>query len=183
MTAPRARRAGAGVRRVPRIDRAARAVREAPRRPAPVPPALRQVARREGGADPRARAARPARPARSSSATAPGSTVESRPTRSRSSSGTGCAYVSVDAPATRASNVSRACRRRTHPVAPTSASTAATGRRGTSSGGKSSERFDWMSRPRSSPSGSRRSGGWPTTRRRSTPSSTTTGMTLPLAAP
>ena len=60
---PRGRADRRGVRGLPWLRRAARAVGEAARRPAPVPPALRQVGGGQAGARPRARAARAARAA------------------------------------------------------------------------------------------------------------------------
>ena len=133
-----------GVPRVPRLARAARAVRQAPRRPAPVPPALRR-------SRPRRRTSSRARPARLEPLVP---LVEFRH-RSWMEAGraggharvprasTGSRTSRVDSPPTRASNVMpRSPRRPT--ASPTSASTAATRRRGTSAAAVAADRFDWI---------------------------------------
>ena len=103
---------------------------EVARRPAPVPPAGQEVA---GGARRARRRPRPARPARAARRVPPRSWME--PDEQADTLAflekNGLAYVSVDAPRTRASNVIPSIAAATHPVAYVP-STGETGRRGTS---------------------------------------------------
>ena len=94
-------------------------------------PRFQKSRRGEGGARGRARRCSTRCSPSSSSATARGWRRTSGPTRSRSSRPHGLAYVSVDSPRTRASNVMPRVAAATA-RSPTSASTAGTGRPGTS---------------------------------------------------
>ena len=149
-----------GVRRVPRVARAARALREAPRDPPAVPPAVREVGRGDGRARARSRAPRSARPARR----VPAPVVD----------GAGRARRHARVPRAQRARVrlrrhaddARVERRRrgTRPRptrSPTSASTAATRRRGTSRPRSRRSASTGCTRRRSSRSGSRSSAGSP----------------------
>ena len=93
----------------------------------------------------------------------------------------GLAFVSVDAPATRASNVLPRLAAATHPVAYVT-STVEMRRHGTSAPNIRGSASTGTIAPRSSPSGSSRCAAWPSRRRRSTRSSTTTKTTRRPAA-
>ncbi len=159
MTGTRAGRADTAFARVPRVARAARALRKAPRSSPAVPPSVREVGRGKAELEPVRALLDPLVPLvefRHRSWLEEDERADTFAFLERN----GLAYVSVDAPRTRASNVVPPIAAATHPSR-TSASTAATPRPGTSGPRNRGSASTGCTPPRSSRSGSTTSAGWP----------------------